>query len=936
MLNEVFDKEAFEKSKQEIKELCNRFDYHKEDYLKKTYKEAEVRKDFIDYFFKALGWDVDNTQGFSPVFREVKVEETIDVGGKSKNPDYTFQIGGQKIFFVEAKAPHVNLENNPKPANQLRRYGWNAELEICLLTDFQELMVYETKMMPDEKLPASAGRVKKYKYTEYVDKWEEIYTIFSKEGVMKGFFDDFANSSEVGSKTGTARVDSEFLKDIENWRLLLARNIALRNKELTIEELNLAVQLIIDRIVFFRMAEDRGIERQKTLYKLAKSKNIYEQLCEVFKKADLKYNSGLFHFNITPDYSEFVDNITLHLNIDDGVFKEIFKNLYYPFSPYEFSIISPEILGSIYENFLGSQIRLTKSHQARVELKPEVQKAGGVYYTPQYIADYIVDNTVGKLIEGKTPNQISELKIVDIACGSGSFLLRAYQKLLDYHLEYYINLNKTPKDVYYTGKDGIPRLTIREKKRILTNNIFGVDIDVNAVEVTKLSLLLKVLEDENKDVLEQQQKLFQEKVLPNLSYNIKCGNSLVNNSMVSDLDLNQILDLNPFDWEKEFQEIFEKGGFDIVIGNPPYVSAKVHAKLNGLEREVLRENYNLKGSFDLYIAFLHKGVELTNDKGMYSWIIPNKFLTSEYAKDTFEVLVSNGLYSSVDVSIFNVFKNASVYPIIIVADKRTNKSFKKYEVKKLADLRNNNLIEQNKTFNHDFKTFKDFGIKIASGTTGFQAKQIKPLIHDEDEKKEGDIPFAVSGSIDPYIKDTANVRYMKDTYTNPFISFNKKSIAESKWNFWCSEKIVIAGMTKRLEAFYSKEPLALGVGCYGIYDYANFNPYFLLGCLNSKFFTYYFNELFKDKHLSGGYLAINKGNLLELPLKIPNEELETQIIESVKSLLYLISEKDQATTPNKERILSDQIDTANDKINQLIYELYELTDDEIAIIEEMV
>lgn len=177
---------------------------------------------------------------------------------------------------------------------------------------------------------------------------------------------------------------------------------------------------------------------------------------------------------------------------------------------------------------------------------------------------------------------------------------------------------------------------------------------------------------------------------------------------------------------------------------------------------------------------------------------------------------------------------------------------------------------------------------------------------------------------------------MKDTYTNPFISFNKKSIAESKWNFWCSEKIVIAGMTKRLEAFYSKEPLALGVGCYGIYDYANFNPYFLLGCLNSKFFTYYFNELFKDKHLSGGYLAINKGNLLELPLKIPNEELETQIIESVKSLLYLISEKDQATTPNKERVLSDQIDTANDKINQLIYELYELTDDEIAIIEEMV
>ena len=328
-----------------------------------------------------------------------------------------------------------------------------------------------------------------------MDKWEEIYSLFSKEAVQKELFQKFVDDNTSKTKKGTQSIDKEFLKDIEKWRLLLARNIALRNKDLSLSELNLAVQLIIDRIVFFRMAEDRGIERYQILYKLAESDNIYKQLCDVFKRADLKYNSGLFHFSFTPDYSEFVDNITLNLEIDDGVFKEIFADLYYPKSPYEFSVISPEILGNIYENFLGSIIRLTPSHQAKIEQKPEVKKSGGVFYTPQYIVDYIVDNTVGELIKYKTPNQIAKLKILDPACGSGSFLLRAYQKLLDYHLEYYLNLKKPPKEVYYIGKDNVPRLTIREKKRILTNNIYGVDIDVNAVEVTKLSLLLKVLED---------------------------------------------------------------------------------------------------------------------------------------------------------------------------------------------------------------------------------------------------------------------------------------------------------------------------------------------------------------------------------------------------------------------------------------------------------
>ena len=557
-----------------IIDLVEKFDRNKDQYTNpQVFDEENTKMEFINPFFEALGWDVRNKSNKSLQEKEVQFENSIKDGQRTKKPDYAFRLGGENIFFVEAKKPSVKIDIDRDPALQVRRYGWSASLDLCILTDFEELAIYETHTRPDKNQDTRIARVKYYRYTDYIEKWDEIVNIFSKSAVTAGKFDDFVKTIKPDVGRASTTVDKEFLKDIEKWRLLLARNIALRNKELTLEELNLAVQLIIDRIVFFRMAEDRGIERYQTLYNLAKSENIYAQLCEVFKKADLKYNSGLFHFNYTPDYSEFVDNITLHLNIDDGIFKQIFRDLYYPYSPYEFSVLSPEILGSIYENFLGSQIRLTPSHQAKVELKPEVQKAGGVYYTPKYIADYIVENTIGELIKGKTPNQISQMKILDPACGSGSFLLRAYQKLLDYHLDYYLNLKKAPEDVYYIGKDNVPRLTIREKKRILTNNIFGVDIDVNAVEVTKLSLLLKVLEDENKDVLEHQQKLFQEKVLPNLSYNIKCGNSLIGTDILEqiDLEMDEIRKINPFDWEEEFPEIFSNGGFDAVISNPPYV-----------------------------------------------------------------------------------------------------------------------------------------------------------------------------------------------------------------------------------------------------------------------------------------------------------------------------------------------------------------------------
>lgn len=969
MLNPILNKNEFEKSKEIIAELVAKFDNNKDFYTSNSFKEEEAKIEFINPMFEALGWDIHNKQNLGPSFKEVIFEESLSIGKETKAPDYSFRLGGQLIYYLEAKKPSVNIKDDKSPAYQARRYGWSAKIPIVILTDFEEFAVYETTSKPQQRDRASAHRVLYYTLDEYLDKWEEIYSLFSKDAVQKELFRKFAEDNTAKTKKGTQSIDTEFLKDIEKWRLLLARNIALRNKELTLEELNLAVQLIIDRIVFFRMAEDRGIERYQTLYKLTKSENIYEQLCEVFKRADLKYNSGLFHFSFTPDYSEFVDNITLHLNIDDGIFKQIFRDLYYPYSPYEFSVINPEILGSIYENFLGSQIRLTPSHQAKVELKPEIQKAGGVYYTPQYIADYIVDNTVGKLIEGKTPNQISEMKILDPACGSGSFLLRAYQKLLDYHLEYYLSLKKAPKEVYYIGKDNVPRLTIREKKRILTNNIFGVDIDVNAVEVTKLSLLLKVLEDENKDVLEQQQKLFQEKVLPNLSYNIKCGNSLIGTDILEqeDLTMDEISKINPFDWEDEFRDIFNNGGFDVVIGNPPYGYHEIHSEIS---KKYLKKKFkSSKGSFEHYFLFYEASLNLLKDNGIHGFIVPVTWISIPSAKSLRKYVLEN--FALLELNWFNyfVFKNAKVNTLISFIKKakqyNTNvKIFDKPNLSKPISIRNysqNHFIK----FDYSINIFENEAdiiilekiledstplIDVAKPCSGYnpyekgkgksphggpQTKQTvkdKPY-HSNEKLGEEWKPEIIGRDLSRYGLEITGERWIK---YGPWLAAPRDP--ENFKGIRLLVQEITGGENKRIVSTYYEDELYYSRDVIPIKVDDKSKAFLILGILNSNLVTWYHHKR-NPKSQKALFPKILVSDLKKIPLpnKINWENLnnvsENEIVDLVNKMLELNIQLNDIKTPKEKRLLEKQIEVSDKKINQLVYELYDLTDEEIEIIE---
>jgi predicted type IV restriction endonuclease len=620
---------------EEIHKLVERFDRNFDAYRSGKYNEAQVRQEFINPFFNALGWDIYNKQGYAEAYKDVIHEDAIKVGSVVKAPDYCFRIGGTRKFFLEAKKPAVNIKEDISPAYQLRRYAWSAKLPLSILTDFEELAVYDCRIKPVKTDRASNARTYYLTYTDYIDRWDEIALIFSREAVLKGSFDKYVESSKA--KRGTAEVDTAFLEEIDRWREILARNIALRNPGLTIRELNFAVQCTIDRIVFLRICEDRGVEPYGRLMSLKNGTQVYRRLCKLFRQADDRYNSGLFHFRKENDRTSSPDDLTLDLTIDDKTLKDIFKNLYYPDSPYEFSVFQADILGQVYERFLGKVISLTSGNRAVVENKPEIKKAGGVYYTPTYIVDYIVKHTVGELVDGKKPGPrgaVSKLKILDPACGSGSFLIGAYQYLLDWHRDQYIDDGpekwaKGSKPCLYQVVGSDWRLTTDERKRILLNNIYGVDIDPQAVEVTKLSLLLKVLEDENSETIRKQLALFHERVLPDLGNNIKCGNSLIGpdfyeGQQMSFLDEEEMYRVNVFDWKAEFMEIMKSGGFDAVIGNPPYGYV-----VPAIQQGYFSKNYQYQDhQKDLYLLFFERYEYFLKNHGLIGVIVSNTWLQS--------------------------------------------------------------------------------------------------------------------------------------------------------------------------------------------------------------------------------------------------------------------------------------------------------------------
>lgn len=661
-----------EQAKDIIEKLVERFAEHRKEYHLADYNEQKARQDFINPFFKALGWDIDNEKGDSEAYREVIYEDKVVVKGKTKAPDYGFRLTGsgeKRLFYVEAKKPAVAIKTNKESAYQLRRYGSSAQAHVSILTNFEDFIVYDCSKVPNLNDSATVARLKHIGFADYVKEFDFLYDTFSHEAVTKGRFDKFVQAS--ANKKGTDTLDKRFVESLDQWRKYLATSIALNNKKINDEELNFAVQQTIDRLIFLRFCEDRSVEPYGQLQVAASKGDAYKNLLNLFQQADDKYNSGLFDFE--------KDQITKTLKVDNKVIKTVVEELYYPLCNFEFSVMPVEILGNAYEQFLGKVIRITPARGVKIEEKPEVRKAGGVYYTPQYIVDYIVKNTVGKLIDRKAPKDIETLKIVDPACGSGSFLVGAYQFLLSYHLDYYYREQKrltaiidNKNTALKEKKDSIKlraelpltpdgKLTTNIKKQLLVNNIYGVDLDANAVEVSKLSLLLKCMEGETEASVKTITLNLNDRVLPNLDENIKDGNSLIDTDIYdTEIDFGEEKKIKPFNWKKQFPSVFKQAGFDVVIGNPPYVIV-----FNDEVKKYLELNYPVfQRNNDLYVAFISKCLNLLKPKGEFSMITPNSFIRGDYFKNLRLLLNKYKINEIVDFGNKLIFSSANVFTCI--------------------------------------------------------------------------------------------------------------------------------------------------------------------------------------------------------------------------------------------------------------------------------
>ncbi len=973
-----------------ILELVETFDRNIDTYRSQAYNEMQLRREFIDPFFEELGWDVSNKQGFAPAYRDVIHEDAVKVGTATKAPDYGFCIGGvrNRKFFLEAKKPAVDIKDDGEPAYQLRRYAWSAKLPLSVLTDFEEFAVYDCLIKPKHTDRASVGRIMYLTYKEYADRWDEIAATFSKDAVLKGSFDRFATTAK--GKHGTTPVDVAFLDEIEKWRRGLAQTIAHNNRSLSKHEMNFAVQQTIDRILFLRMCEDRGIEPYKQLDSLTNGNRVYPRLCELFERADKKYNSGLFYFQPEKGRAEPPDELTLNLVVEDPILKLILSSLYYPQCPYEFYVIPPEILGNVYEQFLGRVVTVSPARRVSIDEKPEVKKAGGVYYTPSYIVDYIVKNTVGKLLGDptvchceeqsdeailnklktknsklKTPKEVANLRILDPACGSGSFLLGAYTYLLDYHRDWYVANDpaKYTKQIYRLRADQW-HLTIAEKKKILLNNIFGVDIDSQAVEVTKLSLLLKVLEGENQETVGQVYKMFHERALPDLGNNIKCGNSLIGPDFFDNPDIYSSDDelrrkINAFGWHAEFPQVFKQGGFDIVIGNPPY-----GAFLSNDETHYLFDNFKFQAyKLDTYLLFVEQALNISKKIGLIGMIIPNTWLlnllSTEFRKQIFNCTQIENIrhYRR------PVFINATVDTEVIVIKKCTpaekhhinilivekNGNIDDYTILqerwRKGDGQPVNIFERPELVNLADKLKRmdvlDNSCVITQGAKPFQVgKGDPPQTHKIVDEKPFVSEKRKDATFRPLLRGSLIQKYRILWNRDYWISFGDW-LAEPRYSaqYDTPKKIVVRQTGDSLVATLDCEQFIVRDNLYTIVAGNNgLALQFVLGLLNSRLLNWYYQKILNPEQ--GEPLAqVKRGHLAKLP--IPQLDLSTRsdkakhdkMVNLVDRMLDLHKKLAVAKVPDEKTKLQRQISTTDSQIDNLVYDLYNLTPEEIKLVE---
>ncbi len=628
-----------EQAKEKIGELVGRCQRLSQPEMRQ-YNEENTKKDFILPLFEALGWNVNDAS-------EVAAEHGTGQG----RVDYTFRIQGVSRFYLEAKPLRADLKDHPDWVKQAVSYAYSRSIPWVVLTNFRQLWLFTGDIEARRFITLTAD--------QYLTDFSAL-GLLSRENVQGGELD--REAQKLGIQPLRIPVEKRLFEQLRDWREVLFRQVHTYRSDLSLTIVDETIQRIFNRLVFIRTCEDRKLEDpvlepmlRQHIAAHRRGQSLWEGLRRVFRQFDGYYDSELFQLHIADQ-----------VHIDDDVVEEIIKGLYHvPKTDlrYDFSGIDADILGRVYEQYLGHVAQLvTRRHQqmqrqlalgatperaveevVEVVEKPQRRKAQGIYYTPKWVVEYIVRQTVGRFIEENSnrPDRIHEIRVLDPACGSGSFLIRAYDELLRWHAA---NAGMALKD-----------LTHEYRMPILRNNVYGVDLDDKAVEIARLNLLLRALA--------------RRELLPSLADNIKRGNSLISGG---EAELRPYFgegwrDKHPFNWEQEFRKVMEEGGFDVVIGNPPYVG------FQGFEEDkpYLRERFKSAiGRFDVYIPFIERGLQLLKEGGLLGFICPTNFMKRQHGQALRELLrLSCKVESIVDFEHSQVFEDALNYTCILIIRK---------------------------------------------------------------------------------------------------------------------------------------------------------------------------------------------------------------------------------------------------------------------------
>lgn len=888
-----------EEAKEKVRNLIEK--YEKITSERKLINEANTKNWLIEPFFEALGWNMRS--------EEITMEERVSKG----RADYAFRSEGVLKFFVEAKAVKEDL-NDPKFARQTIEYGWNRGITWAILTDFEGLKVFNCEW--NEK-NVWRNVLFDLTYKQFLGEFDKIW-LLSAESFKTDEIGKYAD--KIGKRIPRRKISDYLLSEFIDWRNKLLSNLKKNYSDYSENDRDEIVQTFLDRLIFIRNCEDRGYEEKRLDASLRNyifdKKDLNKSLKEVFRYYDENYDSKIFEFRE-------IDKV----NFDENLLRKILERLYKTEDEniaYDFSLIDADILGNLYEQYLSY---ISKKSQ-------------GIYYTPTYIVEYIVKNTLGELLKNKKIN-LNNVKILDPACGSGSFLIKAFDYLVTLDKKRNGGIDQTKIDL--TGASA----SYGRKVEILKENIFGVDLDPKAVEIAQLNLLLKTAEKKHR--------------LPTLQENIKIGNSLI--------DDENIAGNRAFKWEEEFKNIIKNGGFDVIIGNPPYVDIKQ------IDPKVVRyffDKYStVKNRMNLYAVFIEKALNLLKNGGYFGFIIPNSILYNESYQKIRALLLDKVTLRKIIRLPDNVFQGVKVETVILIYQKKKETTMNpNCEVLIYPrELTINVISKDNRAQIADFsqQTWKneDNIINISANTSLIKLfkkieQETKPLADICDfslgltpyDKYKGHTKGQIeertfhsktkkSATFKPLLSGENITRYGIFWDGKEYINYGAWLGAPRELRFFTKPRIlirqIISGKPPRIYGGYIEEEFYNTQIAFNILlkEGAEFNLKYLLSVLNSKLMNFYHKEKYLDpsKNL---FQKILIANAKKFPIKNFSFEKQQKLIKLVDKILLrnkrLNEIKNKKT--EEEALLRKEIQEIDEKIDQEVYKLYGITLEEQKIIEK--